>query len=74
MGDRRPVPGPTLAVKPGEVALYWFPSLLERDLVYRLPYRDLQATTLPARSRSRPCSPRNPTARWAAGPGLRADG
>lgn len=34
MGDRRPVPGPTLAVKPGEVALYRFPSLLERDLVY----------------------------------------
>ena len=26
MGDRRSVPGPTLAVKPGEVTLYRFPN------------------------------------------------
>ena len=45
------------------------PFVLERDLAYRLPDRDLQATTPPARSRPRPCSPWNPAARRAAGPG-----
>ena len=72
MGDRRSVPGSTLAVKPGEVTLYRFPNHtpLRWNVTWRTDCRTViysndAASTVPAGT----VFPAESAARWAAGPG-----
>ena len=72
MGDRRSVPGPTLAVKPGEVTWYRFPNHTPlcwnatwRTDCRTVIYSNDAASTFPAET----VFPVESAARWAAGPG-----